>query len=52
VENDQSLDGIGWVVDLLVLGVAEAAFWPWLWLYLVIYVGGDLRPAVTSDKKK
>jgi hypothetical protein len=33
VEVDQSLDGIGWVMDLLVLGVAEAAFWPWLWLF-------------------
>jgi hypothetical protein len=30
VEVDQSLDGIDWVVNLLVLGVAEAAFWPWL----------------------
>ena len=30
VEVDQSLDGIGWVVNLLVWGVAEAAFWPWL----------------------
>jgi hypothetical protein len=27
---DQSLDGTGCVVNLLVLGVAEAAFWPWL----------------------
>ena len=30
VEVEQSSDGIGWVVSLLVLGVAEAAFWPWL----------------------
>ena len=30
MEVDQSLDGIGWVMNLLVLGVAEAAFWPWL----------------------
>ena len=43
VEVDQSLDDIGWVVDLLVLDVAEAAFSPLLWLFLMIYVGGDLR---------
>ena len=30
VEVEQSLDGIRCVVNLLVLGVAEAAFWPWV----------------------
>jgi hypothetical protein len=30
VEVGQSSDGIGWVAGLMVWGVAEAAFWPWL----------------------
>jgi hypothetical protein len=42
VEVDQSLDGIGWVVSLLVLGVAEAAFWPWLMAFLTIYDGQSM----------
>jgi hypothetical protein len=30
VEVGQSSNGIGWVAGLMVWGVAEAAFWPWL----------------------
>jgi hypothetical protein len=30
LEVGQSSNGIGWVVVLMVWGVAEAAFWPWL----------------------
>jgi hypothetical protein len=30
VEVGQSSDCIGWVAGLMVWGVAEAAFWPWL----------------------
>jgi hypothetical protein len=35
VEVGQSSNGIGWVASLMVWGVAEAAFWPWLMGFFV-----------------
>jgi hypothetical protein len=42
VEVGQSSNGIGWVAGLLVCGVAEAAFWPWLMGFLTIYDGQSM----------
>jgi uncharacterized membrane protein len=39
VEVGQSSDGIGWVAGLMVWGVAEAAFWPWLMGFLRFMMG-------------